>query len=119
MVGRIKGITIEIGGETTGLQSALKDVNKRSSELSKELKDIERLLKFNPGNVEALAQKQQLLTQQIENTTKKLDSLKSAQQQVQAQFESGAISEEQYRASGVKLNLQKGNLMDSKTVLQD
>ncbi|HIE8455432.1 TPA: tape measure protein [Bacillus cereus] len=117
MAGRIKGITIEIGGETTGLQSALKDVNKRSSELSKELKDIERLLKFNPGNVEALAQKQQLLTQQIENTTKKLDSLKSAQQQVQAQFESGAISEEQYRAFRREIEFTEGQLNGFKNSL--
>ncbi|PEQ03999.1 DUF2207 domain-containing protein [Bacillus wiedmannii] len=98
MAGRIKGITIEIGGETTGLQNALKDVNKRSNDLTKELKDVERLLKFDPGNVEALAQKQQLLTQQIENTTQKLDKLKAAEQQVQAQFQNGKISEEQYRA---------------------
>ncbi|OUB16752.1 tape measure protein [[Bacillus thuringiensis] serovar konkukian] len=117
MAGRIKGITIEIGGETTGLQNALKDVNKKSSELSKELKDIERLLKFNPGNVEALAQKQQLLTQQIENTTKKLDSLKSAQQQVQAQFESGAINEEQYRAFRREIEFTEGQLNGFKNSL--
>ncbi|PHD85475.1 hypothetical protein COF55_25090 [Bacillus toyonensis] len=117
MAGRIKGITIEIGGETTGLQNALKDVNKRSSDLSKELKDIERLLKFNPGNVEALAQKQQLLTQQIENTTKKLDSLKSAQQQVQAQFESGAINEEQYRAFRREIEFTEGQLNTFKNSL--
>lgn len=117
MAGRIKGITIEIGGETTGLQNALKDVNKRSGELSKELKDIERLLKFNPGNVEALAQKQQLLTQQIENTTKKLDTLKSAQQQVQAQFESGAINEEQYRAFRREIEFTEGQLNGFKNSL--
>ncbi|WP_242309237.1 tape measure protein [Bacillus cereus group sp. BfR-BA-01524] len=117
MAGRIKGITIEIGGETTGLQNALKDVNKRSGELSKELKDIERLLKFNPGNVEALAQKQQLLTQQIENTTKKLDSLKAAQQQVQAQFESGAINEEQYRAFRREIEFTEGQLNGFKNSL--
>ncbi|PEA33000.1 hypothetical protein COL81_27065 [Bacillus toyonensis] len=117
MAGRIKGITIEIGGETTGLQNALKDVNKKSSDLSKELKDIERLLKFNPGNVEALAQKQQLLTQQIENTTKKLDSLKSAQQQVQAQFESGAINEEQYRAFRREIEFTEGQLNTFKNSL--
>ncbi|HDR6318320.1 TPA: tape measure protein [Bacillus thuringiensis] len=117
MAGRIKGITIEIGGETTGLQNALKDVNKQSSELSKELKDVERLLKFNPGNVEALAQKQQLLTQQIENTTKKLDSLKSAQQQVQAQFESGAINEEQYRAFRREIEFTEGQLNTFKNSL--
>ncbi|PGV62777.1 hypothetical protein B1R38_14080 [Bacillus cereus] len=98
MAGRIKGITIEIGGNTQPLQNALKDVNKQSDALAKELKDVERLLKFDPGNIEALSQKQQLLTQQIENTTQKLDKLKAAEQQVQAQFQNGKISEEQYRA---------------------
>ncbi|MGI0533071.1 hypothetical protein KFD70_11925 [Bacillus pfraonensis] len=107
---RIKGITVEIGGETTGLQNALKDVNKRSNDLAKELKDVERLLKFNPGNVEALAQKQQLLTQRIEATTEKLSQLKAAEQQVQAQFERGDIGEEQYRAFRRELEYTEGSL---------
>lgn len=109
--GRIKGISISIDGETTGLQNALKDVNKRSNDLTKELKDVERLLKFDPGNIEALAQKQQLLTQQIENTTQKLDKLKAAEQQVQAQFQNGKFPKNNTAHSGVKLNLQKDRLM--------
>ncbi len=110
MAGRIKGITIEIDGNTQPLQNALKDVNKQSDTLTKELKDIERLLKFNPGNVEALAQKQKLLTQQIENTTQKLDKLKAAEQQVQAQFQSGKISEEQYRSFRREIEFTQGSL---------
>ncbi|EOV9525572.1 DUF2207 domain-containing protein [Bacillus cytotoxicus] len=110
MARKIKGITIEIGGETTGLQNALKDVNKQSDNLANELKEVERLLKFNPGNVEALAQKQQLLTKQIENTTEKLDKLKAAEQQVQAQFQSGKISEEQYRAFRREIEFTQGSL---------
>ncbi|MDA2095459.1 hypothetical protein PDN23_22880 [Bacillus cereus] len=110
MAGRIKGITVEIGGNTVGLQNALKDVNKRSNDLTKELKDVERLLKFNPNNVEALAQKQELLTQSIENTTKKLDQLKSAQQQVEAQFARGDIGEEQYRAFRREIEFTEGSL---------
>ncbi|WP_336820216.1 DUF2207 domain-containing protein [Bacillus thuringiensis] len=117
MAGRIKGITIEIAGETTGLQNALKDVNKRSNDLTKELKDVERLLKFDPGNVEALAQKQQLLTQQIENTTQKLDKLKAAEQQVQAQFQNGKISEEQYRAFRREIEFTEGSLNGLKNKL--
>ncbi|MDA1883127.1 phage tail tape measure protein [Bacillus cereus group sp. BY105LC] len=117
MAGRIKGITIEIGGETTGLQNALKDVNKRSNDLTKELKDVERLLKFDPGNVEALAQKQQLLTKQIENTTQKLDKLKAAEQQVQAQFQNGKISEEQYRAFRREIEFTEGSLNGLKNKL--
>ncbi|MDZ4567460.1 replication protein [Bacillus cereus] len=115
--GRIKGITISIDGETTGLQNALKDVNKQSEAVSKELKDVERLLKFNPGNVEALAQKQKLLTQQIENTTQKLDKLKAAEQQVQAQFQNGKISEEQYRAFRREIEFTEGSLNGLKNKL--
>ncbi|PGD90884.1 DUF2207 domain-containing protein [Bacillus wiedmannii] len=117
MAGRIKGITIEIGGNTQPLQNALKDVNKQSDNLAKELKDVERLLKFDPGNVEALAQKQQLLTQQIENTTQKLDKLKAAEQQVQAQFQNGKISEEQYRAFRREIEFTEGSLNGLKNKL--
>lgn len=95
---RIKGITIEIDGETSGLQKALSNVTKESISIQQELKDVERLLKFDPGNVEALAQKQQLLSRQIENTSNKLDQLKNAQEQVDRQFANGEINENQYRA---------------------
>lgn len=117
MAGRIKGITIEISGNTQPLQNALKDVNKQSDNLAQELKDVERLLKFNPGNVEALAQKQKLLTQQIENTTQKLDKLKAAEQQVQAQFQNGKISEEQYRAFRREIEFTEGSLNGLKNKL--
>ncbi|PGU29658.1 hypothetical protein COD66_23420 [Bacillus cereus] len=115
--GRIKGITVEIGGNTQPLQNALKDVNKQSEAVTKELKDVERLLKFDPGNVEALAQKQKLLTQQIENTTQKLDKLKAAEQQVQAQFQNGKISEEQYRAFRREIEFTEGSLNGLKNKL--
>ncbi|AZJ18707.1 DUF2207 domain-containing protein [Bacillus wiedmannii bv. thuringiensis] len=117
MAGRIKGITIEISGNTQPLQNALKDVNKQSDNLAQELKDVERLLKFNPGNVEALAQKQKLLTQQIENTTQKLDKLKAAEQQVQEQFQNGKISEEQYRAFRREIEFTEGSLNGLKNKL--
>lgn len=98
MAGSIKGITIEIGGNTTPLQNALKSVNTTTRSLKSELRDVERLLKLDPGNVNLLAQKQQLLAQQVENAKKKLDQLREAQAQVQEQFENGKIGEEQYRA---------------------
>ncbi|PEF89535.1 DUF2207 domain-containing protein, partial [Bacillus cereus] len=85
--------------------------------LAKELKDVERLLKFDPGNIEALSQKQQLLTQQIENTTQKLDKLKAAEQQVQAQFQNGKISEEQYRAFRREIEFTEGSLNGLKNKL--
>jgi len=94
----IKGITIELNGDTTQLDRAIKDVVKESVKLQSELKEVENSLKFNPGNTELIAQKQGLLASQIEATTKKLDALKQAQSQVDAQFSSGKISGEQYRA---------------------
>lgn len=95
---RIKGITIEIDGETKGLDKALGGVNKQSSKLQKELRDVEKLLKFNPGNTELLAQKQKLLGDQVNTTRDKLNQLKSAQDSVNQAFQNGDISEEQYRA---------------------
>lgn len=94
---RIKGIVIELDGDTRKLSSALRDVNKNVKDSQKELKQIERLLKFNPRNTELLAQKQKLLAQTVEGTRKKLDALKQAQAQVNEQFRKGEISEEQYR----------------------
>lgn len=94
----IKGLTIEIGGETTGLSKALNDVNKISRNLSKELGQIERQLKFDPKNTTLLAQKQKVLGDQIATTRDKLAKLKDAEKQVQEQFERGEVSEEQYRA---------------------
>lgn len=94
----IKGITIEIAGDTQKLTKALEGVNKQSRELQGELRQVERLLKLDPTNTELLEQKQKLLAKSIETTKEKLDTLKEAERQVQAQFEKGEIGEEQYRA---------------------
>ena len=98
MANRIKGLTVEIGGDTTKLTAALEDVNKKSSELSRELGDVNRLLKMDPGNADLVAQKQKILAEAVENTKSKLDTLKEAEKQVQAQFERGEASAEQVRA---------------------
>lgn len=98
MAGSIKGITIEINGETTGLQKALQDVNKKSKDLNKELKDVNKLLKLDPKNTQLLAQKQKILSEQINVTSEKLKKLRDAQAQVNAQFQRGEINVEQYRA---------------------
>ncbi|UTI42100.1 hypothetical protein [Niallia sp. RD1] len=97
MASRIKGITIELDANTSSLEGALSNVNKKSKDLQNELKDVERLLKFNPNSTAALAQKQELLTGAVQNTTNKLEQLKRAEAQVQQQFERGDISQEQYR----------------------
>lgn len=97
MADRLKGITVEIGGETSGLDKALKKVNSESKSIQGELSEVQKLLKFNPDNAELLAQKQTLLNRQIENTSEKLNQLKSVQQQVQGQFDRGELGEEQFR----------------------
>lgn len=95
---KIKGLTVEIGGDTTKLGKALEDVNKKSRDISGELGDINKLLKFDPGNTDLLAQKQKVLADAIKNTAKKLETLETAEKQVQEQFKRGEVSEEQVRA---------------------
>jgi len=98
MASTIKGLTVEIGGDTTKLGQALESVNKKSRDLSSELGQVNRLLKMDPGNADLLAQKQEILAEAVENTRKKLDTLKEAERQVQEQFRRGEVSEEQVRA---------------------
>lgn len=95
---RIKGITIELGGDTTGLDKALSGVNKNINKTKSELRDVEKLLKLDPTNTELLAQKQKLLAKAADETADKLVELQLAEQQVQKQFEEGKVSEEQYDA---------------------
>lgn len=107
---RIKGLTVEIGGDTTQLGKALESVNKKSGELSSELRDIDRLLKFDPENTELLAQRQKVLADTIENTAEKLETLREAERQVQRQFERGEVSEEQVRALQREIIATEGQL---------
>lgn len=94
----IRGITVQIGADTTALTAALRDVNDASFKIGKELRDIEKMLRFNPGDTELLAQKQKLLGDQVATTSEKLNRLKEAQEQVNEQFQEGEISEAQHRA---------------------
>ena len=79
MPDRIKGITVEIGGETTGLKKALQGVNKEINSTQSQLKDVERLLKLDPTNTNLLEQRQRLLAQAVESTSSKLEALKDAE----------------------------------------
>lgn len=94
----IKGLTVEIGGDTTKLGKALASVEQKSRNLTSELGNINRLLKFNPTDTELLAQKHKVLTDAVGNTKKRLDMLREAEKQVQEQFKKGEVSEEQVRA---------------------
>ena len=95
--GKIKGITIEIGGNTTKLDKALQKAGEGSRDLQLELKEVNKLLKMDPTNTELLTQKQAILKEQIKKTSDSLDILRNAEKQVQEQFEKGEITEEQYR----------------------
>lgn len=111
----IKGITVEIGGDTTKLGKALETVNKSSSSLKSELKGVNSLLKMDPTNVTLLKQKQDLLNQSIHECKEKLNTLKSTQSQVQAQFEKGEITVEQYRDFQREIESTKIKLKDLTT----
>lgn len=98
MAGKIKGITIEIGGDTAPLQKALQGVNREATTTTRELKQIDKALKFDTGNVTLLTQKQEVLAKQVTTTKEKLEILRQAQSQVEAQFQKGEIGADQYRA---------------------
>lgn len=96
MADRVKGITIELNGDTTPLNKALSGTNKEIKNTQTQLKDVEKLLKLDPTNINLLTQRQRLLTQAVEETRKKLDTLKDAERQAQEQFAKGEISQQQY-----------------------
>ena len=98
MASRIKGITVEIGGDTTKLTDSLKDVNGEIKHTQAQLKDVEKLLKFDPSNTELLAQRQRLLSQELAATKEKLEALKVASEQANAALEAGTITKDQYDA---------------------
>ena len=98
MANRIKGITVEIGGDTTGLDKALKGVNSTIKNTQSQLCDVNRLLKLDPSNAKLLAQKQQLLQKEIAETSSKLDALKEADKQAKIQLENGELGQDKYDA---------------------
>nr|DAE51428.1 MAG TPA: minor tail protein [Caudoviricetes sp.] len=118
MANRIRGITVEIGGDTTGLSKALSGINKKIKDTQTELKDVNRLLKIDPQNTELLKQKYDLLNQSIESTEKKLDVLRQAEKQVQEQFKSGQVNENQYNALKREVIATEAQLRDLKTEAQ-
>lgn len=98
MADRIKGITVEIGGDTTGLSKALSGVNKEIKSTQTQLKDVNKLLKLDPTNTTLLQQKQQLLKTAISETKDKLTQLKSVQDQMDEGLKNGTVTQQQYDA---------------------
>ena len=113
MAGTVKGIIVKIGGDTSGLQKALKNVNSATSSLTKELKGVNSLLKLDPSNTELVSQKQKILAQNIKETSDKLEILKQTQKEADEAIKSGTkISDENYR------NLQR-EIINTENKLKD
>ena len=109
---RIKGITVEIGGDTTKLQTALKGVNSSIRDTQSQLRDVEKLLKLDPGNTELLAQKHRLLGEAVAGTKEKLETLKTAAEQANTALANGEITQDQYDALQREIIETENNLRD-------
>lgn len=114
---RIKGITVEIGGDTTGLDKALRGVNSSITKTQSALNDVNKLLKLDPSNTVLVAQKQQLLSQAVSQTSDKLEALESAQEQVTAAFQRGDIGQDKYQAFQREVEETRGKLNQYKNDL--
>nr|DAZ09902.1 MAG TPA: minor tail protein [Caudoviricetes sp.] len=119
MANRIKGITVEIGGDATGLDKALKGVNSSITKTQSALNDVNRLLKLDPSNTVLVAQKQELLAQAVSQTEEKLSALESAQEQVTAAFQRGDIGADKYQAFQREIEETRGKLNKYKADLSD
>lgn len=117
MGNRIKGITVEIGGDTTGLDKALRSVNSSITKTQSALNDVNKLLKLDPSNTVLVAQKQQLLSQAVSQTSDKLEALESAQEQVTAAFQRGDIGQDKYQAFQREIEETRGKMNQYKNDL--
>lgn len=117
MGNRIKGVTVEIGGDTTGLDKALRGVNSSITKTQSALNDVNKLLKLDPSNTVLVAQKQQLLSQAVSQTSDKLEALESAQEQVTAAFQRGDIGQDKYQAFQREVEETRGKLNQYKNDL--
>ena len=98
MANRIKGISVEISGDTTKLSKALKNVDSSIKNTQNQLRDVNKLLKLDPGNTELLSQKHKLLAQAVGDTKQRLETLKTAAEQANEALAKGEISQSQYDA---------------------
>lgn len=119
MASTIKGITVKIAGETTDLQKALKNIQSSSRSLQSELKTINNQLKFDPDNTVLLAQKQDVLREQIKSSTSALQELNEVKEQVEEQAKNGEISADQFRAYQREVEKTKSQLENFKKQLAD
>jgi hypothetical protein len=113
----IKGITIEIGGNTGPLTTALKGVNKTAGDLQGELREVNKQLKFDPKNTELLKQKEDLLKQSTQALEEKQKTLKTAVEQAHTAFEKGDMGADKVRAVEREYEKVNSQLKDSKKQL--
>ena len=99
---KVRGITIELSADASGVSKALQTVNKNISSTSKELRDIDKLLKLDPTNVTLLAQKHEALQRQITNTRDKLDLLKKAEEDLQKEMKDGGTEEQKKQLAALQ-----------------
>lgn len=114
MASRVKGLTIEIGGDTTKLDKALRTTDVELAKVQKNLRDVERMLKLDPSNVELLAQKQRLLAQQSELAAKRLDTMETAASQLDKTLDKSKIDD-----FNLELDLTKARAQDSARQVED
>lgn len=117
--GQIKGITIKIEGDTSGLAKSLTSVNSDIKKTQSALKDVEKALKLDPGNVELLAQKQQLLEKQIDQTAQKLELESKAAEDAKEALELGNISQEEYATLQAEVASTAAALSDLESAAQE
>ena len=120
MANNLKGLTIEIGGDTTSLSNALKNVNKDISTLQADLRSVNSALKLDPSNVEAVAMKQELLTQAVDATREKLETLREAQRQADQQMADGIeVDQQAYRSLRAEIVRAESSLSDYERQLRE
>lgn len=110
MAKKIKGITIQLGGDTSGLTKALADADKSLSATQKEINAVQKALKLDPSNVTLMAQKQELLTEAIKTTSDKLKELEANQEKARRAFEANEEWEKQYKPLKEKIDAAKKSL---------
>ena len=96
MAQKVKGITIEVGGDSTGLQNALKKADTQIKKTQKELKSIEAALKLDPGNVDLLAARQRKLAESVKQTKEAYEAVAKARQKAEEQLKNGEITQAQF-----------------------
>lgn len=119
MAGKIKGITIAMEADTTGVTKGLKEITSESVNVSKNLKSVNSLLKLDPGNTTLIAEQQKLLAQNIETTKQKLNALKAAEDDVNKAYQSGKINTDEYIAYQSELVKTEKRLNDLESELSD